>query len=177
MRKPGWVTTVGILGIILGGMGLLGSIQALSFNSLMAAQQQMLRTMGSRSDTEPGAQVATFFADLLSGVPAWFGKWMVGAGLAGLVVFGAYLLASVRLFRVRPGAVPGFCWISAVVIAYSCAQGVAGYLAFGRLGAVFALMTLVSTAIYVALLSVAIASDKSAFRSTPPPLPPAGGRF
>ncbi len=174
MRRPGWVTTVGILGIILACMGLLGSMQLVFFNSLMATQQQMLRSMASESGTEPGAGVLTFFADLLSSLPAWFKTWTIGAGFVGLAIYGANLLASVRLLNMRPGAVRGFYWVSASAIAFNGVHGVAGYLAFGKLGSIMAFMVLMNSAIYVALLSVVIASDKSAFRTTPPPLPAAG---
>ncbi|HXH28728.1 MAG TPA: hypothetical protein VNL37_06760, partial [Candidatus Polarisedimenticolia bacterium] len=126
MKAPGWVRTVGILGIILGGMGESGSIQQLFLPRLMAEQAAAMSDLPAAPYAPPLlANLQAFMSRLIHAMtdeaPPWFRTWTLAAALTGMVVFGAYIVVCAGLLRMRPGSVRRFYWVTGVVLAYKAA--------------------------------------------------------
>src|SRR6267143_5795381 len=85
--RPRWVTSVGVLGIILGSLGILGAIQTYYLPQLIVAQSRMLSQSidrGARSPvTDAMQQLMTSLADSVTvNAPAWFGTWLACLSVA-----------------------------------------------------------------------------------------------
>jgi hypothetical protein len=173
VKKPGWVTSVGVLGIVFGLFGILGSVQGMFVDRLLAQQRRMLEQVAAQPG--PVTEFARRLLESLTDVPAWFRTWSTAAAATGLLLYAAYIHAAVSLLKVRPGAVRRFSVASALVIALSLAQAAAAWAAMPGMrlfvvpGVVFGL------AVYAALLGVALSGDRSIFEraaGAPPPVPP-----
>ena len=176
MNKPGWVTTVGILGIVFGCFGLLGSVQSLFMDRLLAQQRRMLEQIAAQPG--PVTEFARRLLESMVGMPAWFRSWSIGAAIAGLILYAAYIHAATAILRVRPGAVRRFAAASALVIAYGVVQGAAAYAAMPEMRLFVVPGIVFNLVVHVSLLGVALASDRSVFEGpagAPPPVPRAGG--
>lgn len=175
-ERPGWVTTIGVLGIILGAFGLYGGIQSFFMDRML---QEQLRVMQQAAADSAGRELPETFLKLFSGLledlssrPPWFRKWAVAQGIATLFVYSGYLFASVGLLRLWPRSIACFYWASGTMIALTLVSSAVAIAAMPRL-AVFALVGAAMTlGVNAILLGIVATRDKSVFRRIPPPLPP-----
>ena len=108
MKRPGWVTVVGVLGIIMGCLGLLGAGQTIMMPRIMEFQRQMFsgieraieneqkqseskgtppkqgghpqRGRGTAPADWPPKEFLGLFNKMLA-VPDWFNTWLVVSGI------------------------------------------------------------------------------------------------
>ncbi len=102
---PRWTLVVGTLGICLGTVGLLGSVQDLALPYLVEIQKEAAHRIGEslQSSARPGGGAWTAAGKWLQRpdwYPAYANAMAVVRGLLGALL----ILASVRLVQVRTGA-------------------------------------------------------------------------
>ena len=197
MKRPTWVTIVGILGVIFSSFGLLGAVQEMVMPKMMEVQQKMFthmqeeirreiereraRLQQNEGETQAHEvdiseefplEIPEFFKRIWD-PPEWYGIWAVLSGIVKLFVSGFFLFASIGLLQVKLSAIRNFYWAAGLSIPLALIKGLVAYIGIGSFLGIFLLAgALFGIAVDSALLVVVAASDKKAFlRKLPPPLP------
>lgn len=190
-RRPGWVTTVAVLGIIFGALGIFGSGQSIIMPFVMRMQMDMMQEMESSfnalppattplptspadtdvdaTDTDasmtppPGPPAPFGIMRRMFVMPDWFPAWSVVSGGLGLILSVFYIVAGVLLLGMKRGGLTLLYWTLALRI-------VLRVVGVGMLIAAmsFMLMGLLLTTVLglvadAVVLVVAAVGDKSAF--------------
>jgi hypothetical protein len=168
MKKPTWVTLVGVLGIIFGSTAAMGAGQTLLMPFILDLYHEMFPAMleyaNSTSDMPPmSAEVSEMLDTYFGDNPAWFTSWSIFAGIAGLIICGAYIFASISLLLLRPNAVRLFYWAAGASIGLAVAKPIVALLAGAYLALFMLAQTPFGVVIDVVLVLTVFLSDKTAF--------------
>ena len=115
MKKPTWVTVVGVLGIIFSCLGILGAGQEMMMPRMVKMQMEMFSDFEKMIEAEMERERADHpysegdyqgNAEFPMGMfnsfmkmmdyPNWFGTWSIIAGILKLMVCAFFLLASIE---------------------------------------------------------------------------------
>jgi hypothetical protein len=163
MKKPTWITVVGVLGILFGICGLFVSGQVAAMPTIMQWQKQIFETIptdqaADRQNAEQFKQVMRgFFGDQ----PSWFGPACMTLGVIGLVVNGFYIFASVTLLQLKPNAARLFTAVLGVSIALGVARAVVMMNGFSFMAIPMLMSGVVGVVLDIILLVVIATGDKS----------------
>lgn len=164
MEKPTWVKVIGILGIIFGCTGILGSLNIIVMPKIMGFQQEMMEIAMEKAQHDPDFPVE--FREIFTNMwnfPEWFGVWAVIFGLAGLLVAAFYLLAGIWMVQIKPAADKLMIWALALSILLALLQVVTIITAASFMAIMFVVGGLFSIVIDVVLLIVILTNDRSIF--------------
>ena len=151
MKRPGWATVVGIIGIIWGCLGLLGAVLTLFMPVYMP---KLL--MDAQSNIPAGQETEHLkMMTHLWNTPHLRNSCVI-IGLIGVFVSGFFILASIRLLQVRRSAIK-------LIYAALAIEIIANILLLPE-GIVLKTISILSgVVIYIVLLLVVAAGDKRAF--------------
>jgi len=168
MKRPGWVTVVGVLGIVFSGFGIMRSGRLLLLPWILKLQKEILEliargVLSGRGGESVPEGMARILRLLFGNIPPWFGAWSVAAGVASMVVCAFYLYASISLLLMRPSA----CRLVYCAFGSSLALNVVKGVVFGAtlslIGAGVAIGSGFGAVLDGVLILVVLTSDKSAF--------------
>lgn len=171
MKRPTWATVIGVLGIIFGCLGVLGSIQFALTPMMMEFQEKMLAIMQQTMEAEAaenGSDVAV--ADMMAmmeqlwDLPEWYASFCVAAGMISAVVAGLYIFASIRLLQVHPSAVGTFYLAMGLSIAMALVIVLMSIAASSMMAIAMGMGGMFGIVIDVVLLIVVATADKRAYR-------------
>ncbi len=170
MKKPSWVSTVGILGIVFGVLGLLTAAQTAMMPNMIEMQRKMMESVtltvpGHPRDQQAIDQFKKTIEELWGNPPAWFRAACFAMGIAGALVNAFYILAAVLLLQMKRFSVVLFYIAMAVSIAFGVIRGVTFVNALPLLGMSMLFAGLVGVAMDLVLLIVVATADKKAFSS------------
>jgi len=168
MEKPTWVKVIGVLAIIFGCTGILGSIQLMFTPWMFDLQQDIMDIAMDEARRDP--EFPDRMADKISSIwnlPAWFDTWAVVFGLAGLAVAVFYLLAAIRFIQVKPGADRILMWALGVSMLLAVLQAVTIVTAGSFMAIMFTAGAAFSLVIDLVLMVVIATSDRSLFNAGP----------
>lgn len=169
MTKPTWIKVVGIMGIILGGFSVFGSVSLISTPQMLKTQQETMLLLNHPSNKMSPEQKAILAESLshfeaLWDAPKWYNNWCEGGGLVslGLAIF--YIVASTFILSIKKNAVRLFFIASGLKIIFAFIHGFMSMSAFPEIG-IPALFAVAFTSIFdVILIIVVAASNKDVFR-------------
>ena len=170
MRRPTWITVIGILGIIFASFGLFSAVQSIMTPQIMGFQRTMFGQMedifqGIKELEDypiPTGEVFDIVEEMWA-MPAWLGTWYVVSGLVNLLLAGFYLFACISLLQMKRLGVRWFYWASGLRLAFAVAELVVGLSAASLMGISLVGGAAVALVAYAVLLLVVIVSDKEAF--------------
>jgi hypothetical protein len=191
MKRPTWVTVVGVLGIIFACLGILGAGQEMIMPKMLKMKKEMFtdfrkmieaemeKESANQSDNEGQHQgnaefpVGMFNSFMkMFDFPEWYGTWSIISGILKLLISAFFLLASIRLLQLRPSSINLFYWAAGSSIALGVVKGAVAlsggsFIALAMMvGGVFGII------IDIILIIVVATGDKKAFyRQSPPPIP------
>jgi len=155
MKRPGWATVVGVIGIIWGCLGILGAVLTMFmpiFMPKMLIEAQKLVTTG-RGPQQAGESFKMIAR--LWDMPSLHNSCVI-IGLIGVFVSGFFVLASIRLLQVRRSAIK-------LIYAALGIEIIVNILLLPE-GIVLKTISILSgVVIYVVLLLVVAFGDKQAF--------------
>lgn len=178
-QKPGWVTAVAIIGIILSGFGVMGALQEAMTPVMIEAQkaqyaqvsaqfEQMIQEMEKLDETANSPvldmirKFHTLFQKIMN-MPEWFQSWSVIAGLLGIFINGAYLTGAILLLRLKPRGLTLLYLFLPLSIALGITRTLVSVSAFGD-GAYYLMGgTLVAAMIEGVLFLTLLRANKSVF--------------
>jgi hypothetical protein len=175
MKRPGWVTTIGVLGIVFGSFGILNAGRTMLLPWLLEFQKEFLGLIAERMVAIRGDAGIQEGAERLSrllwgNIPPWFSAWSVGIGVAGMLVCGFYLYAAISLLLMRRGAVPTIYAAFGACIVLNLVKGVVFGATFSLIGLATAVGAGFGIVVDGVLLLVVVTSDKkSLFPQEAPP--------
>jgi hypothetical protein len=165
MEKPTWIKVIGILGIIFGCTGILGSLQMMIMPKMFEFQQEIMGAAMDQARHDPDFPrelegVLTSMWDL----PEWFDVWAIIFGIIGLLVAGFYLLAAIQLLQAKTSA--DKLMIAALLISIFVA--IVQALTIVTSGSFMAIMIMMGAAFSIIIdlvfLIVILTSDRSIFK-------------
>jgi len=168
MNKPTWIKVVGILGIIFGCFGIWGSLNIMIMPQIIDFQKEFIGAAmdEARNDPEFPDRLADVMESLWD-LPDWFGTWAILFGIAGLLVTGFYLLASIWLLQVKPAADKLMIAALLISIILALIQAITAGLAGGFVAIVFVMGGVFSIIIDLVLLIVILTADRKIFSRDP----------
>ena len=163
MKKPTWITVVGVLGILFGICGLFVSGQVAAMPTIIQWQKQMLDVIpiDRTADQQNAEQFKQVMRGFFGDQPSWFGPACMALGLIGLVVNGLYIFASVTLLQVKPNAARLFTTVLGVSIALGVARALVMMNGFSFMAIPMLMSGLVGVVLDIILLVVIATGDKS----------------
>jgi len=161
-RRPSWVLVVGILGIVIGLFGILGSTQAILIGTIPVIREVFEKHVEQEAPPpSPDTEEAEGFWD----DPYWYPQWSVAVGVAGLPASAFYILASVFLLMMKRYGPKLFYLATATCIAVSVSKIAVALAALSIIGIPFIAGSVLAVICTGLLVIVAAASDKSALRA------------
>ncbi len=166
MKRPAWATVIGIIGIIIGVLGLFGSVQTMVMPQLMEFQKAFFEGMQeSMKENNKTPEALMDMMNMMWDVPEWFGTWSILTGIAAFIISGFYIFASISLLMLKRYAVRLFYTVIGVCIGFTVIK-MAVYLSLmSFLGISMITGGLIGITIDVILLIVVITADKQIFYS------------
>ncbi len=179
-RKPGWVTAVAIIAIVLSGFGVMGGIQEALTPFMLDAQRadyeimiEELNNIATESEqnlgpeeqqvTEMFKSFAGFLEKILD-MPEWYLNWLILSGIISIFIHGFYLFAAIWLMQLKPYA-PRFLAIALPLsIGFAITRITIAVQALDSMAMLMMAGTLVATSVEVILFIILLSKDKSAFR-------------
>ncbi len=187
MKRPKWVTIVGILAIIFGCLGVLAGGQQLMMPKMLKMQKEMFtefskniekhqaETSSSEDNIddqtknleEPALPDISKSFDKMFDVPPWFEKWSLISGVLKSLVSALYLFAGIWLLLMKLNSVKLFYCAAGISIALNIVEIIVAFSASSFMimaagaGDAFGLL------IDVVLIIVVVTGDKSAFQALP----------
>lgn len=127
MKRPTWATTIGILAIVFGVLGIFSGAQEMTMPLMLKMQKEMMHEMGLRK-TSDGESVPkmTFevekegdsttvkipdmfgVMDKFFSYPEWYTSWAIVIGGVSMLIAGIYLLSGIFLLMTKPVAINAF---------------------------------------------------------------------
>ncbi len=146
MKKPTWVTVVGILGIIFSCLGILGAGQEMIMPKMLQMQKEMVSDIGNmiekemekerakQSNRQGGQKGGAEFPmgmfksfTKMFDFPPWYGTWSIISGILKLLICAFFLFASIRLLQLKPSSIRLFYWAAGSSIALGVVKGLLHY--------------------------------------------------
>ncbi|WP_020405389.1 hypothetical protein [Hahella ganghwensis] len=141
MNKPTWVTVIGILMIIFGGLGILGAAQEIAMPVMMDMHKEMMTAFGQGEDgagvpkisweIEQDGEKQTLdmsqFYDAMQEqlqFPDWYKSWGMLMGLVSMAIGALYLLSGIFLLMTKSFAVNTIYLALGLSILWAIIQGV-----------------------------------------------------
>ena len=164
MNKPTWVKVVGVLTIIFGILGLMGSMQEILLPLVLQFQQEIVGAaiengQMSSHDIRMLARVYEIF-----NVPEWYTVWSVIGGIISLLVCGFYLFSGIWFITVKPRADRLLLWALSLSILLGLVKMAAAIAAFSGITIFIAVTVFIGIIIDFILLIAVMANDRSVFR-------------
>jgi hypothetical protein len=168
MKRPGWATVIGVLGIVFGALGLLRAGRIMLLPWILRLQKELLGLIAEGLVTARGGAglpegVTRVLRLFLGDVPPWIGAWAVALGALSMVVCGFYLYASICLLSMRRGAVSLVTWAFGLSIALDVVKGIVFGATHSFIGMGIAVGCMFGAVVDGILLLVVLTSDKTAF--------------
>ena len=191
MKRPTWVTVVGVLGIIFACLGILGAGQEMMMPKMMKMQRDMFTDFSEMIEAEmekerakqsytgeqpPGGDEFPmgFFDSIMNmfDFPEWYDTWSIIAGILKLLVCAFFLLASIQLLQLKPSSIHLFYGAAAASIVLGVFKGAIALSAGSFIAMAMMVGGVLGIIIDVILIIVVATGDKAAFyRQQPPPIP------
>ena len=179
-KKPGWVTAVAIIAIVLSGFGAMGGLQE-AMSPLMFEQQKLqyeemitefdkMAEQAAQSGDPASQKIVEYvkiFTDLFEKIlnmPEWYKTWMVISGLLQLLVNGFYLFAAIWLLQLKPPAIRMMLIALPMSITLGLTRIYMAQAAFDSIGMWLMSGSMIAIAIEAILLLVIVKADKGPFR-------------
>ena len=124
MKKPSWVSIVGILLILFGVLDILGGAEKIMLPSMLEMQQHVMSEMSKNTAMiGPMKDLSGMMKSLEEQFqyPDWYKSWAVVLGLVSMLVAGLYLLSGIFLMMLKPFAIRVFYCAIALSIAWAVA--------------------------------------------------------
>ncbi len=170
MEKPTWVKVIGVLGIIFGCTGILGSLQMFIMPQMYHFWQDLFEAVEeeARYDPEYPAEMMERMKCLWQ-VPDWIGTWAIVFGALGVLVAAFYLISAIMLLQVKPGGARLMiaALVASMVLAIVQAATIAT--AGGFIAIAFTMGAAFSFVIDLVLLVIILTSDRTIFRQPAAP--------
>jgi len=186
MQRPGWVAAVGIIGIVFGCLGILGSGQSLMFPTIIGFQKKMFAEMRQNTkmrmqdvisrahanrtgtpcpDFSKGPDPTMMFGviEKMYDTPDWFTPWCIISGSVGMLLSGFYVFASTWFFLMKKRSVALFFWASGAGIAYSITKVVVAFFASSFIGLSMMVWGVMWVVVAVVMVVVVASSDRGVF--------------
>jgi hypothetical protein len=168
MKRPTWVTVIGVLAIIFGCLGVMNATSTIMLPRMLEFQKSFMQSILSSIPAQPqgpgGKDVAAAFESFWGPVPGWFHAWSLAAGLLGLALSILYMYAAISLLQTKRHAVKLFYVCSGAAMVLALARGCAAAYALRLIGFNVLMGSTTSLAFHAVLLLVVATNDKSAFR-------------
>jgi len=137
IKRPEWMTVLGVIGIALGALGVMGSLQAFIMPQMLRLEQHLFRSFADAAASEGAKGPGTlfeFFADNFT-IPEWFKSWIIISGIIGLFVAGYFIYASIQLINSKPNSLKLYIravWfrVALIVAGIACALTLGSLFAF-----------------------------------------------
>ena len=179
-KKPGWVTAVAIIGIVLSGFGVMGGIQESLTPIMLEAQRAEYEAVieefnnitvdngeyVSEEDQQIIEMIQSFtkFFEKILNMPEWYLNWLVISGIISMLVHGFYLFAAIWLMQLKPYA-PRFLAVALPLsIAFAITRTTIAVQALDNMALLMMGGTLIAMVVEIILLIVLLVKDKSAFK-------------
>jgi len=180
VKKPGWVTAVSIIAIVLGGFGAMGGMQE-AMSPLMIEQQKIQYEEMERefaplmeqlsADDDPTAQkflgYFTKFMDMFKqylNMPDWYMNWLIISGILSMAINAFYLYAAVLLMQLKPQSIRYLYIALPLSIALGFTRTYFAYAAFEDMASWIMGGTMIAIVIEIILLLIIIKADKAPYR-------------
>ncbi len=179
-KKPGWVTAVGIIAIVLSGFGVMGGFQESLTPIMLEAQRaeyemiieefnQLTEENGqhlSPEDQQVNDIIQTFtqFLENILNMPEWFLNWLILSGIISMLIHGFYLFAAIWLMQLKPYAPRYLAIALPLSIAFAITRTIIAVQALDTLALLMMGGTLFAMTVEVILFIVLLSKDKSAFK-------------
>lgn len=182
MEKPRWITIVGILGIVFGGMGIFGAIGEIAAPHLKKFQKTMLiesqksiqdeqEKLKKENKDDPQLknveEINSKFLNIIEKIndtPEWYDKvWTVISGITKACVSILYLISSILLLTIKKPGIRLFYWAASSSIVYCTVKVFVIFAAFSTMGAILQLIGCFGLLIDIALIIVVAKGDKTIF--------------
>ena len=182
MKRPSWATTIGILGIIFGILGVSGGAQEMAMPSMFEMQKDMMTSLSEGTDSKgedipkvsweiekdgeiQKIKMAEMFENLQEQfqLPEWYKSWAAAIGGISMLAAALYLLSGIFLLMTKPIAITLFYTAIGVSITWAIIQATL-YTQAGS-GMLMAQIPgfMASIVIDIVLLVVVLAGNKEAF--------------
>ena len=168
MKRPTWVTVVGVLAIIFGCLGVMNATSTIMLPRMIEFQKSFMQSMVSSMPKQPQGpepkDVAAAFESFLGPVPGWFHAWSLAVGLLGLALSVVYMYAAISLLQTKRQAIKLFYLCSGAAMVLALARGCAAAYALRLMGLNVLMGSTASLAFHFVLLLVVATNDTSVFR-------------
>ena len=168
MKRPTWVTVVGILMIIFGVFGILGSVQQMFMPKMLEWQKSIMEPAMERAkEKDPAAEKMLDEFHKLMNLTDAQKQTLIAMGIVSLLICGFYLFAGINMIQFKENFVKIAYWAIGLSISFTLVQvmlAVASdmlFFMFMMIGAVFSLT------IDLILLIVIILNDKRTISDDP----------
>ncbi len=169
MKRPGWVVVVGVIGIIIGFFGILGTGKSIIMPRIIEIQKEVLASI-EEGYAEYWWDAEDFIPEKfieigvkLLDLPKWFYKWSIIFGITGFFVYGYYLFASIWLIMIKKSAVKLFYIAVGLSIFLSLTRILVASATKSIIGFFFMAGSSLILAINVLLLIIVAVCDKRVF--------------
>ncbi len=189
--KPGWVTAVAIIAMVLSGFGVMGGLQEALTPIMLDAQRTdyelmieelnniaaEIETTEAEQNTDieqiPGSeaqQISNMFKSIagllekILNMPEWYLNWLVLSGIISMLIHGFYLFASIWLMQLKPYAPRYLAIALPLSIAFALVRTTIAVQALDTIALLLMAGTLIAMSVEVVLLLVLMTKDKSAFK-------------
>jgi len=164
MKKPTWITVVGVLGIVFGIFGLIGSGQVAAMPTFLQWQRRMFDSFPvapAAADQQNLEQFQQAMRMFLGDQPSWFGPACIALGVIGLAINGLYVFAGVSLLQLKPNSARLFSRVLGASIALGIVRALVMMNGYSFMAIPMLMSGLVGVVLDVILLVVIVTSDKS----------------
>jgi len=195
MKRPTWVTTVGVLGIIFSCFGILGAGGDIMMPKMLEFQKEIFTVIEKEAEKEmerqrekaaasaeaakaPEGQAPVPFQEAplamfrmmgrMWDMPDWFKTWSIFSGMTRLLLNGLYLFSSVVLLLMKPYSIRLFYFAAGASIVYGIVRGVVTVTALNLIGMGMMFGSIVGVIVDIVLLVVVATGDKRAFHAISP---------
>jgi hypothetical protein len=178
MKRPTWATVVGILGIIFGSMGIIGSFQIMFMPQMLEWQKTIMADFHGEvpkeevTNVEVGVEQSentpTSFGifgswEEMFTFPDWFKQWCIVSGVIKLLISAIILYASIGLLQLKKSAIGIFCFASIANILYGIGSAIVAVTSLSFIAASMMMGSMFEGVIDFVLLVVVMSSSKEAF--------------
>jgi len=169
MKRPGWVIVIGVIGMIIGFFGILGTGKSIIMPRVIELQREILAELGEVSEEDwwdyeelPPERIIEIGTRLLD-LPDWFYKWSIIFGIIGFFVYMYYLFASIWLFLIKKSAVKLFYIAIGLSICLSLSRMIVAGFTQSIIGFFLMAGSSLVLAVNIVILIIVALNDKGVF--------------